>query len=315
MSSSDDFRLTGRFRHLNQGQFFIYDTERGMRDTIHVRNGRLEYERTMEDPALLMLQFPNFSELPIFAQPGQDLEIDGDASHLRTTKVTGDNINEEMTDFRLNTADLTPPEQRRVAARYAEENAASPIALYLVQRFFVQCDQPDYVQAHRLCSLVVARQPDNLQAVRLSEQLASLKNATDKGPLPQFQATSTDGRRVDRTTLLKGDVGVVVVWASWNYESHNLLQQLHRRAAAHKQRLAVVSVCLDASPKEGRRILERDSISWPNVCDGRMWRSPVLAQLGLALASANVVVDKQGNIIGRNLTTQDMMKLIDERLK
>ena len=58
---SDDgrFRLEGRFRNLNQGEFYIYNTAEGWKDTIPVRDGRFVYERPMPEATTLRLIFPN----------------------------------------------------------------------------------------------------------------------------------------------------------------------------------------------------------------------------------------------------------------
>ena len=78
---SDRFRLEGRLRNMNQGEFWIYSTDGGASgiDTIFVRDGRFEYETTLRIPSTYVLIFPNFSELPIFANPGKVATIKGDA--------------------------------------------------------------------------------------------------------------------------------------------------------------------------------------------------------------------------------------------
>ncbi|MBR1484350.1 MAG: DUF4369 domain-containing protein [Prevotella sp.] len=313
-SSGDRFRLEGRFRNLNQGNFYIYDAFNGKNDTIQVRDGRFEYSRPMGDSTLLMLLFPNFSELPIIAQAGSHLNVKGDASHLRETKVTGDKANEELTDFRLEVANQTPPEQQLTALNYVEEHPASPIALYLVLQYFVFSDAPDYAQAVSLCESIVKADGHNRRAAKLLQQLQPLKSYRTEGVLPPFHARDTKGRRVDNSSL-GADANVIVVWASWNYESQNMLRIVRRRELAYKGRLKVVSICLDASKDEGAKTLERDSITWPNVCDGLMWQSPVLAQLGLMTVGANIVVDKQGMVVGRNLTSSKLHDKIDSMLK
>lgn len=306
--------MEGRFRNLNMGEFYIYDAERGIKDTIHVRDGRFEYMRMVEDTTLLMLTFPNFSQLPIFAQPGVSITMKGDASHLRETQVKGDDINDEMTAFRLEVNELTPPEQRNAAKSYVTEHPSSPIALYLVQRYFIQNEAPDYAKAYELVTAVSSAQPSNLLARQLLKQLEQLRHYKTQGLLPNFHARDTKGQRVDNS-LLKRDVNVIIVWASWNYESQSMLRTLRRMERDNPSRLAVVSICLDASPDEGRRVLERDSIRWPNVCDGLMWQSPIMQQLSLTTVGANIVTDKKGMIMARNLISSGLSTEVGNMLK
>lgn len=313
-SSSDSFRMEGRFRNFNQGDFYIYNPERGTKDTIHVRDGRFDYRLELDAPVLLMMLFPNFSEMPVFAEPGVKLSVKGDASHLRETSIKGSDANDEMTDFRMETTQQTPVEQQQLAKDYVSDHPSSPIVLYLVKRYFVACAEPDYQKAWQLCQSIVKAQPDNLEAQHLMEQLKGLRNCTAKGKLPKFTATDTKGKKVDNS-LLKADVNVVLAWASWQYDSQNMLRILSNKQKEHKNKLSVVTICLDADKNQGKRTLERDSIVWPNVCDGEMWQSPVLTQLGLATVGANIVTDRQGNIVARNLNTQQLREKLESLLK
>ena len=106
------FKLSGRFLNMNQGEFYVYSPEGGVDgiDTIRVMGGRFTYERPCEREAMLMLVFPNFSEQPIFAEPGKSVDIKADASHMKEMEVAGTKTNELMTKFRKQTAKLSPPD-------------------------------------------------------------------------------------------------------------------------------------------------------------------------------------------------------------
>ena len=134
-----------------------------------------------------------------------------------------------------------------------------------------------------------------------------------KGPLPQSSATDTEGRTVSNANLT-GRVNIITTWASWNFESQNAMRQINIMAKEHKGEISVVSISLDASPTEGRMLIRNDSIKWPNICDGKLWDSPVLEQLGLTFVPDNIVTDKYGNIIGRSLSTTDLRIKVDKLL-
>jgi hypothetical protein len=313
-SSSEAFRLEGRFRNLNQGQFYVYNEETGQKDTIQVRDGRFEYERMLDRPTVLMMVFPNFSEMPLFAESGVTLSMKGDATHLRETVIKGSDPNEEMTELRMNLGTLSPTEQRKLVKSYIEDHPSSPIACYLVDRFFVQTVEPDYQEAYRLAGLVAGEQAENIDAKRLVIRLKPLKNRSTKGRLPKFSARDTNGKTVNNSKL-KASANVIVVWASWSYDSHSYLHMLRRKQVDHPGKLSVVSICLDADKNEGQGILKRDSIEWPNVCDGRMWQTPLLSQLGLATMGGNILTDKDGRILARDLENSQLRDKLEEMLK
>ncbi len=306
---TDRFKLDAQFKNLNQGEFYIYDCNTGEKDTVAVNDGRFTYERQLTDTLTLSILFPNYSEMPVFATPGGEVTMKGDASHLRDTEIKGTPDNELMTAFRLKTNEMTPPEVEKEAENYINLHAESPVSLYLLHKYFLQSLTPDYAKAFTLCEKLHQKQPQNQYAARLLTQLESLKTFTKDGPLPSFQAVSTKGDTVTNATM-RADVNVILTWAAWSYDSQQPMRTLSKLQKKHPSRLKVLSICLDASPSEGKGVLDRDSVNWPNVCDSMMFQSPVLAQLGIATMPSNIVSDKQGNIIARNLSSADLQSKV-----
>ena len=121
---SGTFRIDGELNGINQGEFYVYSPDGGIRrlDTIAVKNGHFTYEISLDTTALFMLVFPNFSEMPIFGGSGVKAEINGDASHLKEIEVKGSKTNEQMTAFRLKTSEMMPPEVLSEAAKFIKDN-------------------------------------------------------------------------------------------------------------------------------------------------------------------------------------------------
>lgn len=101
---SGHFRIEGRFRSFNQGEFYIYNSTSAAVDidTIKVSDGRFAYEIPLEEKATFLIVFPNYSEQVVFGEPGATVKIKGDASHLKEMEITGTGDNKQMTNFRLN---------------------------------------------------------------------------------------------------------------------------------------------------------------------------------------------------------------------
>lgn len=309
------FRIEGRFRNLNRGEFYVYSPDGGTtgRDTIQVIDGRFSYNVPLSDKATFILIFPNFSQQVVFGENGKVAKVSGDASHMREMEITGTDDNELMTDFRLAANRLSPPEVKEAAARFVEENPASLASLYIVNRHFLQASQPDYAEASRLLKLMLKEDPSNGRVALLLKQVESLKPSSIGAMLPQFTATDTEGRGVSRKSL-NGKVNVVSAWASWSYDSVNLQQWLRRFKKEKGADLAVVSICIDADRKACLRQMKADSINWPNVCDGRMWDTPLMQTLGLSTVPGNIVADANGKIVARNLNTSQMKEQLEKML-
>lgn len=146
---SKHFKLEGRMLQMNSGEFYVYSDDGDIDgfDTIKVQGGRFAYEIPCEHPFTFTVVFPNYSQLPIFAEPGKTVEVDGDASHLKALKIKGSKTNELMSAFREHVANASPPETKQFAAQFIKDHADSPVSLYLLKRYFVATPMPDYQQA------------------------------------------------------------------------------------------------------------------------------------------------------------------------
>jgi hypothetical protein len=162
--------------------------------------------------------------------------------------------------------------------------------------------------------MMMEANPDNGQLIQLSKQLKSLQGAVLK-QLPKFTATDVKGRQVSEKDL-KAKVNVVTVWASWNYQSTDIQRRLQEKKKKYGDKLAIVSICLDGSPADCKRsVVDRDSLKWSTVCDGRMWASPLLSKFGVSDLPANVIADNKGRVLARNLSPSKFNEKIEELLK
>jgi hypothetical protein len=314
---SDRFRLEGRFRKMNQAEFYIYSPDGGIEgiDTITVREGRFAYEAELRSPATFVIVFPNFSEQPVFAEPGASVTIKGDASHMKEMTIQGTRDNEDMTEFRLMLNDVMPPDVAKTVADFIREHPASPVSIYLLKRYLVYAPGADLKQALQLTSTMLKQSPDNGQLIQLKKHLASAVGAPLKSRLPLFTATDVKGQQVSES-LFRGKLGVASAWASWSTQSGDQQHRLKQLQKQYSDRLAIVSICIDGSPSEcRRRVVEVDSLHWPTVCDGRMCDSPLMQKMGFTTIPANLIVDRSGTVVERNLTPQQLEDKIKDLLR
>lgn len=315
-SGGNRFRLSGRLRNINQAQFLVYSPDGGFvgMDTIKVQNGRFSYERELRNLVTLMIVFPNYTEQVVFASPGKEVNIKGDVTHLKDIIIEGTDENEELTALRTRINKLTPSEAPAAIAQFIEENPTSIISSYLLDKYFITTKQPDYVEAQRLAALMLKANPDNGRLARLKKQLDGLKNSRLQAVLPTFSATDIYGKKVT-STQLKGKVGVISTWASWNNSSVELQRKLRRLQKKYTEDLALVSICLDADKQTCQKQVERDSMEWPFVCDGLLFQTPLVQQLALHTFPSVLIVNKQGRIVARDLETNRVVEEIEKLLK
>ena len=249
-TDSRHFRIDGRLLHLNQGEFYVYSpdgTINGL-DTIKVQAGRFSYEVACDRPMTLMIVFPNFTEQPVFAQPGKSVDLKGDASHLKEMTVKGTKDNELMNKFREMIRNAAPPEMKKCVQLFVQDHPESRVGAYLVDRYFIHDANPDTKTAVRLVDLMIEKQPENGYLKRQKRQLTASFVATKGADIPNVLGTTVDGKTIGRVQLTKAPVTVVCALATWKYESMSQFRRLAAYAASQQGRVAVVGVSIDASP-------------------------------------------------------------------
>ncbi len=313
---SGRFRFEGKFLHMNQGEFYAYSPDGGFEgvDTIKVQGGRFSFETNCHDHFTIMIVFPNFSQQPIFAEPGKSVDIQADASHLKEMTVKGTKTNELMNVFRKEIISDTPPEETKHAEQFIKNHPETPVALFLVRKYFVSCPQPDYKKADELIRLMVKEQPDNVQLQRLQQQVKSLKNIGVGQPLPTFTAYDVDGKLISSANLSSSPVTVISTWTTSLYESMDMQRKLQKQQKEARGKLKLMSICVDPSKKRCKEALKRDSISWPTICNGDMLADKTLQLLGLTAIPDNIVL-QNGKIVARSLKKKELFDKLDQLMK
>ncbi|MBW4712253.1 DUF4369 domain-containing protein [Prevotella histicola] len=297
---SGHFKMEGRFLHMNQGELYVYSPDGGIEglDTIKIEAGRFAYEIPCSKPATLVIIFPNYSVQPIFAESGGSVEVKADASHLKEMEVKGTDDNELMTKFRKQIANSSPPDELKYAIQFIKDHPESTVSVYLLNRYLIQTETPDYKQAANLLKILLKEQPENVTLGRLQRQISGLGTLRVGDKLPNFTAKDVNGKLINNATLANQTI-IISTWAAWSYESLDFQRALNDAVKAGK--IAALGISVDANPKEVRQALKNDDITFPNVCDGKMLSTPLLKTFGLTTVPDNIVV-RNGKIIERGIT-------------
>ena len=172
---------------------------------------------------------------------------------------------------------------------------------------------PNYKEAARLLKLLLAEQPKNGELNRMQSLISVLAKTAVGASLPPFQARSTKGEKVSEQLCNKAPVAVFSVWSTTNMQSMELQRMLNQKVRSSKGKLKAVGLCIDPIQRECKDILERDSISWPNICDGAMFEGNVAKKLGVYSVPFNILL-KNGKIVAKDLDANQLKERLDKLL-
>lgn len=314
-------KISGRLLNMNQATFFIYSPEgiiQGL-DTIKVVGGRFEYEKEISRGGTLAMIYPNFSTLPIFVSPGDEISIDGNAAMISQQEIDGgDDANELFSKWRKEQAHASFADQKKAAKKFIEDNPASPASPWLVRQYFILAAKPDPNGALALLATILKAQPDNTYAKLMQTQTASAGQLAVGQTLGNFSTKDINGNVVNDHQINRGRT-IVCVWTSWNYDSQNFLRQLatRKRITANGGAYTdnsevtpdhVLTICLDGSIKECRRTLKNcDALELTTVCDTMQWDSPLVKTFAISNIPDNIIL-QDGKVIRRRVQSSNIFK-------
>lgn len=310
-SRKGTFSLDGRLLNLNQGEFYVYSPDGvfdGI-DTIRVDGGRFAYTTSCRREGTIYIVFPNYSEQPVFVTPGKTVTINGDASHLKEIEVTGTDENKLMNSFRKKLAKASPKEESEIAERFIRDNAKSPVSVYILRKYFVTNVESDVSKAVELAAILHEKQPRNGEVAKMSRYLQAMKKGGVGASVPSFSEKDIHGD-VATDACLRGKVAVVYTWSSWDSGSKGLRKRLETLSREYGDRLALLGISLDASVENCKRELKNDTLSIVNICDQRMFDSPLLEKFALVGVSDNIIFNARGKAIERGLDADELERKI-----
>ena len=311
------FKLEGRFLHINQGELYVYSSDGGIKgmDTIRIEAGRFAYQTPMERPSTLILVFPNFSQHPVFAEPGGSVDIKADASHLKEMTIRGTDDNDLMSDFRAQIANASPIEEEKAAETFIKDHPGSRVSLYLLQKYFVQVPTIPFTKTLQLIATMEKAKESDVPAVdisRLRQHVTGLK-ATAKGAmLPSFTTKDIDGNTISNKDLKNG-IAVISAWATWSYGSLEIQRTLRDLHKDHDD-LHLLSICVDGNIEECKATAERQSMEGTIICDGQMIESNLFRQLGFTTIPDNIIL-RNGKVVSQGLNNKALKDELNKMLK
>ena len=133
---------------------------------------------------------------------------------------------------------------------------------------------------------------------------------------PSFDITDNNNQKITNETF-KGKYLLIDFWASWcpgcREENPNLVDAYKKFAG---KGLEMMSVSVDVNKQRWEDAIEKDHLSWIQVCDFKSVDSNKIARdFGITLIPANFLIDKEGKIVAKDLSGQDLEKQLQRFLE
>lgn len=196
---------------------------------------------------------------------------------------------------------------------FIEKNSSSFASLAAIQ----QLQPEEFMETYfKLDDGLFTKYPNSAYIKSFHDGITKSRKLAVGTLAPEINMNTPDEKPLALSSL-KGKVVLIDFWASWcgpcRAENPNVVKAYNKYKA---KGFDIFSVSLDKDMEKWKGAIRADGLTWQNhVCDFKFWQSPVVALYNFNSIPTNVLIDKEGKIIAKNLRGEALDKKLEEVFK
>lgn len=314
-------------------------------DTIAIDSrGRFNYRCHIDTLTTFSLYLNNYeSAAVVFANSGEKISVDGDARLPDLIRIKGNEINNDLTTFKINNTDLLTQRGQLLAnllmekksdvvtnnsitrhdeiaklnvlnheltlkaEEFIKEHPAKFSSLILISNFFMNSDNPKALK--RVLDYIEGDIEKTQFAARLRSYSDKINLSAEGAQMPYFRLTDKDNKDIYSHDF-QGKFLLLSFISTAGIESRETVALLKNEYAnVNKDSVSFVTIYIDSDIYPINYAVN-DSIPWTVVPEKKSWGSDIVETFNVQFIPFNVLIAPDGTIKVRNVPAQGVVDVI-----
>ena len=201
-------------------------------------------------------------------------------------------------------------EEKKSIYNFINNNNSSPVAgLALFQNFQ---ENADLLKLEALYNNFSSDLQSSKFGKLAFDKINSLKGSSIGYTATDFSQNTPEGKEI-KLSSFRGKYVLVDFWASWcgpcRQENPNVVMAYNK---FKDKGFDILGVSLDNNKDKWLKAVEKDKLTWTHVSDLQGWDNSVAMLFGVRSIPTNLLIDREGKIIAKNLRGIDLENKLKE---
>ncbi len=197
---------------------------------------------------------------------------------------------------------------------FVKSHPRSAVSGYIIFKDFNNPSIP--IENAEECLTYIDKSIENTKFIKLArKKISDLKGTQIGAKATDFTQTAPDGKRISLSDF-KGKYLLVDFWASWcrpcRMENPNVVAAYNR---FKDKGFAILGVSLDSNKEQWIAAIRNDNLTWAQVSDLKGGSNDAAILYGIMSIPQNVLIDREGKIIAKNLRGPALEAKLAELMK
>ncbi len=351
--TNSNFTISGTLKNVTKNNYVYLHHKwdnKDITDSVKTKSGVFLFKGKVKEANMFWItKTNNIAEQPnlIFFVDGGKTVINGSIDSLPIATIVGGQTQKDYQDYN-NTMRSFAMQQQAIVTSYNDAKASNDgntmnakYAEYQALELSMKTAVKDFIKAHSKSAVsgyaiyynyqnAPNVTPEELESVvnlmdksllttkygKLGqEKLNQMRGSTIGYPATNFAQADPNGKLINLTDF-KGKYVLVDFWASWCGPCRGENPNVVRAFNQYKDKgFTVFGVSFDQNKEKWLQAVEKDGLTWAQVSDLKGWGNEAGKLFGITSIPQNLLLDKEGKIIAKNLRGAELDAKLEELLK